>query len=162
MESLLPLCPQSVGESNLFPCLCRVGILLLFEFDTLWSPLTVMLTFCPTHGNYTFFPPQWKGECQLVNVGIIFPEMWVPERRQQQNSTTYSTSRGRKIPVRWYLLQNNMIRWYTVCTGIDIHAMPKHLLSYRFVFVFRTMFCIIIAEREILWVFGCIYISFLS
>lgn len=42
--------------------------------------------------------------------------MWVPERRQQQNSTTYSTSRGRKIPVRWYLLQNNMIRWYTVCT----------------------------------------------
>lgn len=71
MESLLPLCPQSVGESNLFPCLCRVGILLLFEFDTLWSPLTVMLTFCPTHGNYTFFPPQWKGECQLVNVGIL-------------------------------------------------------------------------------------------
>lgn len=71
MESLLPLCPQSVGESNLFPCLCRVGILLLFEFDTLWSPLTVMLTFCPTHGNCTFFPPQWKGECQLVNVGIL-------------------------------------------------------------------------------------------
>lgn len=162
MESLLPLCSQSVGESNLFPCLCRVGILLLFEFDTLWSPLTVMLTFCPTHGNYTFFPYSGKEKCQLVNVGILLLKCECQRGGSSRTVPHIVHREGEKYQWDDICSKTTWLDGTLLCTGMDIHAMPKHLMSYRFVFVFRKLFCIIIAEREILWVFGCIYIYFLA